>query len=290
MDKALGIDSPGVPTIIIGNVALVGEDQIRDRLDAAIRQELASPAANGNVTAGTTAAENCPGTVSALTVPLVIVCAGIASINPCGLAVLAILLLSIIALQTRRQVLMVGITYIAAVFLFYFLSGLGFLSFIHISGTGISSLIATAAAAIAIALGLVNIVDAAVRKDGFLLAIPASKKPLLEQYIRTATLPAAFVLGILVGIFELPCAGGIYLTILGLMSNTMTVTQGIPYLLLFNFIFILPLIAILLIVVFGIPPERVNTWRLSNRRMLRFGIGLAMVAVGLFILFVPAFH
>jgi cytochrome c biogenesis protein CcdA len=290
MDKARGIDSPGVPTLIIGNVALVGEDQIRDRLDATIRQELASPSANGNVTAGTTSAENCPGTVSALTVPLVIVCAGIASINPCGLAVLAILLLSIIALQTRRQVLMVGLTYIAAVFLFYFLSGLGFLSFIHISGTGISSLIATAAAVIAIILGLVNIIDAAVRKDGFLLAIPASKKPVLEQYIRTATLPAAFVLGVLVGIFELPCAGGIYLTILGLMSNTMTVTQGIPYLLLFNLIFILPLIVILLVVVFGIPPERVNTWRLENRRMLRVGIGLAMVAVGIFILVVPAFH
>jgi cytochrome c biogenesis protein CcdA len=287
MDKALGIDSPGVPTIIIGNQALVGEDQIRDRLDAAIRQELASPAQGqtGNAAVNSTATENCPGTVSALTVPLVILCAGIASINPCGLAVLAILLLSIIALQTRRQVLMVGITYIAAVFLFYFISGLGFLSFINASGPGISSLIATAAAAIAIVIGAVNIIDAAVRKDGFLLAIPESKKPVIERYIRTATLPAAFVLGVLVGIFELPCAGGIYLTILGLMSNTMTLAEGIPYLLLFNVIFILPLIVILLVVVFGIPPERVNTWRLENRRALRIAIGVVMVLVGIFILF-----
>jgi cytochrome c biogenesis protein CcdA len=287
MDKALGIDSPGVPTIIIGNQALVGEDQIRDQLDAAIRQELTSPARGqtGNAAANSTAPENCPGTVSGLTVPLVILCAGIASINPCGLAVLAILLLSIIALQTRRQVLMVGITYIAAVFLFYFISGLGILSFINVSGPGISSLIATAAAAIAIVLGVVNIIDAAVRTDGFLLAIPESKKPVIERYIRTATLPAAFVLGVLVGIFELPCAGGIYLTILGLMSNTMTLAEGIPYLLLFNVIFILPLIVILLVVVFGIPPERVNTWRLENRRALRIAIGVVMVLVGIFILF-----
>jgi cytochrome c biogenesis protein CcdA len=290
MDKALGIDSPGVPTIIIGNVALVGEDQIRDRLEATIRQELASPARNGNATAGSTVAGNCPGTVSALSVPLVIVCAGIASINPCGLAVLIILLLSVIALQTRRQVMMVGITFISAVFLFYLITGLGVLSFIHVSGTGISSLIATAAAAIAIVLGLVNIIDAAVRKEGFLLAIPESKKPVLERYIRTATLPAAFVLGVLVGIFELPCAGGLYLTILGLVSSTTTLAEGIPYLLLFNLIFILPLIAVLLVVVFGLPPERVNTWRLENRRMLRFAIGLAMVAVGLVILLVPSFH
>jgi len=227
---------PASPPSLSGVRRSWAKDQIRDRLDDTIRQELASPTGTGNVTAGSTSSGNCPGTASALTVPLVIVCAGIASINPCGLAVLAILLLSVIALQTRRQVLMVGLTYIAAVFLFYFISGLGFLSFVNISGTGISSLIAIAAAAVAIILGLVNIVDAIVRKDGYLLAIPESKKPLLERYIRTATLPAAFVLGVLVGIFELPCAGGIYyLTILGLMSNTMTVTQGIPYLLLFNF-------------------------------------------------------
>lgn len=287
MDKALGIDSPGVPTIIIGNVALVGEDQIRDRLDATLRQELASP--TWNSTANSTVTENCPGMVSALTVPLVILCAGIASINPCGLAVLVILLLSIIALQTRRQVLMVGIAFISSVFLFYLITGLGILSFIHVSGTGISSFIATVAAAIAIVLGLVNIIDAAMRTEGFLLAIPESKKPVLEKYIRTATLPAAVVLGILVGIFELPCAGGIYLVILGLVSNSMTLAQGIPYLLLYNFIFVLPLIVILLVVVFGLPPERVNTWRLSNRRALRVALGVVMVLVGIFIIVGPTF-
>jgi cytochrome c biogenesis protein CcdA len=136
----------------------------------------------------------------------------------------------------------------------------------------------------------VNIVDAAMKKEGFLLAIRESKKPVLERYIRTATLPAAVVLGILVGIFELPCAGGIYLVILGLVSNTMTLAQGIPYLLLYNFIFVLPLLVVLLVVVFGLPPERVNTWRLENRRALRVAIGLAMVAVGLVILLVPSFH
>ncbi len=287
--RQLGIVSPGVPTIIIGNHALVGEDEIRNQLESTIRgQELlaenatateAQTGGNGTVTASA----NCPGTFTTLTIPLVIFCAAIDSINPCAFSVLIILLLSIIALQSRRQVLMVGITYIAAVFCLYFLSGIGILSFVHVSG--ISSLIATVAAVIAIILGLVNIVDAAWKKEGFILAIPESKKPVIERYIKTATLPAAFVLGVLVGIFELPCTGGIYLAILSLMSNTLTLYQGIPYLLLYNFIFILPLILILLVVVFGIPPERVNSWRLENRRMLRFAIGLAMIFVGIIILF-----
>jgi cytochrome c biogenesis protein CcdA/thiol-disulfide isomerase/thioredoxin len=285
MDQNLGITSPGVPTIIIGNHALVGEDQIRDQLEQVILQEQASPASEANGSVNVTAAKNCPGTFTTLTIPLVIFCAGIDSINPCAFTVLIILLLSIIALQSRRQVLMVGITYIAAVFLFYFISGIGVLSFVHVSG--VSSLIALAAAIIAIVLGLVNIIEAAVKKEGFILAIPESKKPVIERYIMTATLPAAFVLGVLVGIFELPCTGGIYLTILSLMSSTLTLSEGIPYLLLYNFIFILPLILILLAVVVGIPPERVNAWRLENRRKLRFAIGVAMILVGVFIIIGP---
>jgi cytochrome c biogenesis protein CcdA len=285
MDQNLGIASPGVPTIIIGNHTLVGEDQIRDQLEQVILEEQASPTSEPEE--NVTTAGNCPGTFTALSVPLVIICAGVDSINPCALTVLIILLLSIIALQSRRQVLLVGITYIAAVFLFYFISGIGVLSFVHISG--ISSLIALGAAIIAIVLGVANIIEAAVKKDGFLLAIPESKKPVIERYITTATLPAAFVLGVLVGIFELPCTGGIYLTILGLISNTLTFSEGIPYLLLYNFIFVLPLIAILLAVVLGIPPERVNTWRLENRRKLRIAIGVAMILVGVFILIGPRF-
>ena len=283
MAQNLGIASPAVPTIIIGNHALVGEDQIHDRLEQVILEEQSSPTNEPGKNIST--AGNCPGTFTALSVPLVIICAGVDSINPCALTVLIILLLSIIALQSRRQVLMVGITYIAAVFLFYFISGIGVLSFVHISG--ISSLIALAAAIIAIVLGVANIIEAAVKKDGFLLAIPESKKPVIERYITTATLPAAFVLGVLVGIFELPCTGGIYLTILGLISNTLTFSEGLPYLLLYNFIFVLPLIVILLAVVLGIPPERVNTWRLENRRKLRIAIGIAMILVGVFILIGP---
>ena len=253
-------------------------------LEQVIQEEQASPAsaAQGNVTS----AKNCPGYFTTLTVPLVIFCAGIDSINPCAFSVLIILLLSIIALQTRRQVLMVGITYIAAVFLFYFISGIGVLSFVHVSG--VSSLISQAAAIIAIVLGLVYIVDAAVKKEGFILAIPASKKPVIERYIMTATLPAAFVLGVLVGIFELPCTGGIYLTILSLISNTLTLSEGIPYLLLYNFIFVMPLILILIAVVVGIPPERVNAWRMEDRRSFWFVIGFAMILVGLH-LFGPLF-
>ncbi len=58
MDQKLGIPSAGVPTIIIGDHVLVGEDQIRNQLEQVIQEEQASPAsaAQGNVTS----AKNCP--------------------------------------------------------------------------------------------------------------------------------------------------------------------------------------------------------------------------------------
>jgi cytochrome c biogenesis protein CcdA len=285
MDKESGITSVGVPTLIIGSHVLNGDVEIRNQLEQIVLQERAAPSGTTerNAPANVPGSENYPGTFTTLTIPLVVACALIDSINPCAFSVLVILLLSIISLQTRRQVLMVGSTYIAAVFCFYILSGVGIFSFVHLSG--VSGLIATAAAVLAIILGLVNVFDAAWKKEGFVLAIPEAKKPSFDRYIKTATLPAAFVLGVLVGIFELPCTGGIYLAILSLMSHTFTLSQGIPYLILYNLIFILPLIVILSVVVLGLPPERVNSWRLKNRRVLRFAIGIAMVIVGLIIIF-----
>jgi len=91
------------------------------------------------------------------------------------------------------------------------------------------------------------------------------------------------VLGILVGIFELPCTGGIYLAILGLVSTNYTLMEGLPYLILYNIIFVLPLIVILLLVAFGLDPERADAWRIRHRRVLRLIVGVAMIVLGVVI-------
>jgi cytochrome c biogenesis protein CcdA len=281
-----GITSPGVPTLFVGDRALVGETQIRQNAEQIILQvpqSMPSPTSAG--AAGITPekpGEGCPSTVTSLTLPLVVTCALIDSINPCAFAVLVFLLLSIITLESRRRILAVGCAYIIAVFSFYLLSGIGLFAIFQQSG--FSSILFLAAAMMAIILGLVNVIDVVYRNEGFILAIPASKKELIEGYIRTASLPAAFVLGILVGIFELPCTGGIYLTILGLLSTTLSFSEGLPYLVLYNVVFVLPLIAILIIVAFWLSPETVNSWRLENRQVLRLVIGLAMITIGVFMM------
>jgi len=64
----------------------------------------------------------------------------------------------------------------------------------------------------------------------------------------------------------------------------MALTNGIPLLLLYNVVFILPLVAILLVVSFGVPAARLEEWRRGHRRGVRVLMGIVMIALGLVML------
>jgi cytochrome c biogenesis protein CcdA len=218
-----------------------------------------------------------------LTIPLVIVAGLVDGINPCAFAVMVFLLVSIMSIGSKKRALKVGIVYIGAVFIFYFLSGLGLFALVQVSG--FSTAFAIIAATVAFVAGAIMIKEALSGGSGDWLVIPESKKATINRYIEEATLPAAFVLGILVGMFELPCTGGIYLAIISLISQKMTMMEGLPLLLLYNILFVLPLIIILAIVYFGLPPERLETWRTENRVIVRLAMGCLMIVIGIIVIF-----
>jgi cytochrome c biogenesis protein CcdA len=284
MGPKYGIQNPGIPIIFIGNHALVGDVEITNRFESEIlaeRQRIAS-CTNTTPVNLTPADPGCPPASPALSLPLVIGAALVDSTNPCGLSVLVFLLISMAAAGGRRRILMVGGAYIAAMFLFHLLVGIGLFSVFALSGlTKIFSLIG---GAIALILGLITLADVLRNKETFLLSIPESRKGILGDYIRSASLPAAFVLGILAGILGFSCTGGIYISILGLMGRDMTVLTGLPWLVLYNLVYVLPLVLLTLLVAYGISPDRAERWRAENKRTVRAIIGAIMVALGLVIL------
>ena len=222
------IPDPGIPELFIGNAVLLGDVQIKDQFESRILDEQKRLSCNTTppAPAPATRSDCATNPSQQITVPLVIVSAMVDSINPCAFSVLIFLLIAIAGAGERRRILLIGGVYIAAVFIFYLLSGLGLFSVIHVAG--LSFWLSLAGALVAIGLGVFGVIDTLVKKEGFTLGIPESKKGLIEEYIRKASLPAAFALGFLVGIFELPCTGGIYLAILGLMSRDLTLAQGLP--------------------------------------------------------------
>ncbi|MHB8163958.1 MAG: hypothetical protein ACYDDV_06365 [Methanoregula sp.] len=284
LSKMYGITNPGVPIIFIGKTSLFGEVEIKDRLEYEILLEKQRLASYNSTAQPVIPEKELPGTQTTpqLSLLLVIFAAMVDSINPCGLSVLVFLLIPMAAAGSRRRILLVGGAYITAMFLFHLLVGIGLFSAISISG--LSREFALIGGAVALLLGIITIADVLRNRETFFLSIPESRKGLLASYIRIASLPAAFVLGILAGILGFSCTGGIYISILGLMGREMTVMSGLPWLILYNLVYVLPLILITLLVAYGISPERADSMRGEYKRAIRMIIGVILVALGAVIL------
>ncbi|MCX6683203.1 MAG: hypothetical protein NTZ37_00510 [Methanoregula sp.] len=284
MSREYGVSSPGVPTIYIGTTAMVGDVDIKNRLEATFLAEKERIASCNGTAQPVTPDKTPPCTQDSpqLSLPLVIFAAMVDSANPCGLSVLVFLLIPMIAAGSRRRILLVGGAYITAMFLFHLLVGIGLFSVFSLSG--FSRTFALLGGAVALLLGIITIADVLRNKETFILSIPESQKGLLGNYIRIASLPAAFVLGILAGILGFSCTGGIYISILGLMGREMTIMSGLPWLILYNLVYILPLILITLLVAYGISPERVDSMRAEYKRTIRMIIGVILVVLGAVIL------
>ncbi|WP_048152789.1 cytochrome c biogenesis CcdA family protein [Methanolacinia paynteri] len=202
-------------------------------------------------------------------------------INPCAFAVLVFLLVSLMASGPGKKVIISGLLYTSAVFIFYVLAGLGIMSIVGFSG--LSLYFSIFAGIVAITAGLINITDALQKNPEASLSIPASSKGVIGRFVAKATLPSSFLLGIIVGMFELPCTGGIYLAIISLLSSEMTFYEGVPYLILYNLFFVVPLLLITFAVALGLSPKFVDSARIKYRNKLRLVMGIVLIIIGAFV-------
>ena len=220
------------------------------------------------------------------TVVDILVYAALDAINPCALAVMAIVLSSLLTQNSgkRKKVLYGGIAFTSAVFILYFLYGLGMTSVFNkvaehapivVKGIGI----------FAIALGILNLKDYFVYKPGgFATEMPLRIRPKMKLWVKRITSPkGAFVIGLLVTFFLLPCTIGPYIAASARLSNLSLVAR-IPWLIFYNIIFVLPMIAITLGIYFGFTTvERVSGWKDKNVRYLHLIEGLVLIALGILV-------
>jgi cytochrome c biogenesis protein CcdA len=279
VSRQYGLVNAGIPLIIIGDTVLAGDAPIIARLEGYILAEKERLASCNTTSEEPAPPEAACMEAAGLTPQVVVVPALIDSLNPCALSVLIFLLISIAAAASRRRILIIGGSYIAAVFLFHLFMGIGIFSFVTL--TGLSKAFSLLGAAVAIMLGLITLSDVVRNKETFFLSVSASGKGIMAQYIRLASIPAAFVLGILAGLLGFSCTGGIYISILALMSRNLTFASGLPYLILYNIIFILPLVLVTLLAAYGMSPKKADSWRTEHKRTLRLVIGLVLVALGI---------
>jgi len=182
----------------------------------------------------------------------------------------------------RRRAFLSGMAFILAVFIAYY--ALGFGIFAAVSSTQVSSNIFLALGIFIIFLGAWNIKDFFCYDKGYNVEIPRSWRPLLKRVLGAVTSPlGAFAAGFLVCLFELPCTGGPYIFILGLLADRNTRTEAAFLLLYYNFIFVLPLIIINCLVFFGISRlDKVESWKDKYIRHLHLVAGLVLITLGVF--------
>lgn len=215
--------------------------------------------------------------------PVLISSALVDSVNPCAFSVLILTIAFLASLgMVRKQVLAIGGTYIAGIFTVYFLVGVGLLQVLNIFG--VPHILGKIGATILILFGISVILSYLFPSFPIKFKIPDSAHTPMAKLINRASLPAAFLLGAFVGIFEFPCTGGPYLMVLGLLHDKTTVGIGLVYLALYNLIFILPLAALLLLASDQALMNRAERWKRTAAGKGKLFTGIAMIVLA-FIIF-----
>lgn len=212
----------------------------------------------------------------------VIVTALIDSINPCAIGVLILLISTLLMLKdNKKKLLIVGGIYVLAVFVTYFLAGLGLLSVIH--HLQIGEMVGIMVGFLVIFLGFIEIKDFFWYGKGFSLTIPASQIERVKRYAKNVSIPGAIILGILVSAVELPCTGGPYLAIMTILADQFDL-KAVWYLFIYNLIFVLPLVVIVVLAYFGTTALDITNWKDKYKKWMRLFIGLLMIALGVLLI------
>jgi cytochrome c biogenesis protein CcdA len=214
------------------------------------------------------------------TLGLVITSAAIDSINPCAIGVL-ILMVSVILGQGggTRKLLINGFAYISAIYVTYLAAGLGLVYAFATIPIVVAEYLSLAVGSLVMLAALLEIKDYFWYGKGFSLQIPHYFANKIHQYSTTKTsLLGVMMLGAFVAAVELPCTGAPYLAIITILRIDFNLV-AFGLMVLYNLIFVAPLIVILLMVASGAKISAVSKWKEESKGTMRLFMGLLLAAL-----------
>jgi len=244
--------------------------------------------------------------------PWMIISAGlIDGINPCAFTVI-VFFISFLALQgyRRNELEVIGLFFIFAVFVTYLLIGVGlfrllfamksFSVFVRLFNLGVGIL--------SVVLGVFALYDffkyrQTKSSEGLLLQLPPAIKNQIHRVIgihyrkskhpgaATAGRPvfaltmSALATGFLVSILEAVCTGQTYLpTIAFVLKTTPLKFQAFSYLVLYNLMFILPLLVIFVLALFGTTSQQFSVVLQKHMLKIKFLMVALFFSLGFFLI------
>lgn len=224
-----------------------------------------------------------------LTAPIVLSSGFADGFNPCAFALLVLFATYTLTLvnavtadgsptpSARRTLLGAGSLYVGAVFITYFLIGLGLFSFL--GWLGEDHLVARVAAVVALLMAVWMLKDVFLPGWGPSMAAPSGTHGLMNKVMQRGGLAGMLLAGVLVGICTVPCSGAVYLSIITVLHASGGGPVGLALLALYNVAFIVPLLIFLLAVSNRRVLGTLGRWNKRNGAVVKSVLAFGVVAM-----------
>ncbi|MBU0672312.1 MAG: hypothetical protein KJ732_04700 [Candidatus Margulisbacteria bacterium] len=288
-----------VPEIFIGSFVLAGKAEIMGRLEAKIKLLLDRGGTSWPNQAKADQGKVVVKRFESFNLIAVLLAGLVDGINPCAFATI-VFFISFLSFtkRRRREILLVGIFFSAAVFVTYLLIGLGAFKFLRALEifTTLSKSIYKGIGVIALGLGAFSLYDYFKIKAGKIsqitLQLPRGIKRLIHSVIRinqtsSGLALTAIVTGFSVSVLESICTGQVYLpTIVFVLKTPGMQTKAFTYLILYNLMFIAPLVMVFGLTFFGVTSDKFGKIMNKNTGMIKlltaalfFGLGITLLII-----------
>lgn len=216
-------------------------------------------------------------------IPLVAITGFLDGIHPCAIAILIFFIAFLLTLhKSSKNILGLGLVYIIVIFLTYLAIGVGLFSGVMLFGQ--HHFFAKLGSWLLILLGIVSLKDYFFPQFKSGIKLPRVPNEKIKGYLQKATLPTVILAAFLVGLCSVPCSGGIYVAIIALLASKTSFSIGFLYLLLYNLMFVMPLIILLALSTNPYTLVKFGEWQQKHKKTQKLVMGLFMIILGAAIL------
>jgi len=289
-----------VPAILVGDTFLVGTEEFKENLDKAIEKALRENTSS-HLYFLEKAILNKFKKISLFT----LIGAGLTDgINPCAFAVI-VFFISFLTVYgySKKEIIGIGSAYILAVFFTYLLLGLGIFKTLYLLSHFyiLIKIFYYLVAGMCFFLFILALYDYFRYKkekstEGLILQLPKFLKKKItgtigdalrgkKGYVRLFIVSLG--VGFLVSLLEAVCTGQVYLpTIFFILKLPHLRLKALFYLIIYNLMFIFPLVLIFILFLLGVTSQRFNNFLRKHLGVFKIALALIFLTLGIFILFV----
>jgi len=211
-------------------------------------------------------------------------------IDVCDISVLLFLITYLLGLGTKRRILLYGFLYVVMIGVIYYFFMIGlFMGFLSVAAIlPYTNWIRYAVVIILIIWGILQLKDYFAPGKWFSLEMPHAAKARAGILISNATLASILLLGVLVGVADIPCASGwAFAYITYLVTHSISSAVALFFIFIYILFMLVPLIIAVLALYFGlVKAEAVKTKGDIIKRYLHLFTGILFIVVAILLFFI----